>query len=122
LPEYLTSQPKQVRANDDLVADSLFRAAIVSYARAFVSSEASRIQLGVELYDSKEKITHNELMHIRHSYISHAGYADSGELCFEFIATLVLLDPDKKISPEICAYNRRTKGLPLENSGILKFD
>ncbi|MFW2532806.1 MULTISPECIES: hypothetical protein [unclassified Legionella] len=99
----------------DLIYDALYRAAIMSYARTFVSTDSGRSQLGIDVFDVKEKKIHDELMKIRHTYLAHAGYAED-EQAYEFIGTYLLLDPENMATPEIYAHNRRANGFPKEKT------
>ncbi|MFJ1270143.1 hypothetical protein ACD661_16415 [Legionella lytica] len=106
-------QDKEEIPSNMIINDSLCKAAIVSYARAFNCSEAGRSQIGIDSLNHYERAIHKELMHIRNTFIAHAGYADTDK-SYEFVGTYILRDPDNIIAPEICALNRRANGYPKE--------
>ncbi|MCZ6485208.1 MAG: hypothetical protein O6826_05885 [Acidobacteria bacterium] len=77
----------------DVVKQSLWYSAVVSYAKCFTQAEGRRVRLHAkQVFKDVDKSlieSHEEIMHQRHEYISHAG-----DTTFEQADTMLALSPD----------------------------
>lgn len=93
----------------NILLKALVRAMVITYGKCFIGAIGRKVKLGDDFISEDNRVTHENLMNMRHEYVAHAGDSEHESCKFVF-----LLPPETKyrrgklIYPKQCTELRQT--------------